>query len=47
MLDIKANKRLDMMKGLMYKLDGKSLETIYTSFIRPLFDYGDISKVFY
>ena len=30
------------MKKLKFKLDWKSLETIYAVFIRPLIEYGDI-----
>ena len=30
------------MRKLKYKLDRKSLETIYTVFIRPLLEYGDV-----
>ena len=38
----KAFKRIDMMRGLMFKLDRHSLETIYLSFIRPCLEYGDV-----
>ena len=38
----KASKKLDLMRGLKYKLDRRSLETIYMSFIRPCVEYGDI-----
>ena len=30
------------MRKLKFKLDRKSLEIIYTAFIRPLLEYGDI-----
>ena len=30
------------MRKFKFKLDRKSLETIYTAFIRPLIEYGDI-----
>ena len=30
------------MRQLNYKLDRKSLETIYTAFIRPILEYGDV-----
>ena len=30
------------MRSLKFKLDRKALECIYTSFIRPLLEYGDI-----
>ena len=38
----KTKKRLSMMRGLMYKVDRESLETIYTSFIRPCLEYGNV-----
>ena len=31
------------MRSLKFKLDRKALECIYTSFIRPLLEYGDIT----
>ena len=37
---IKASKRLDLMKALKFKLDRKSLETIYFSFVRPIMEYA-------
>ena len=37
----KAWLRLNVMRKLKYKLDRKSLETIYIAFIRPLLEYGD------
>ena len=30
------------MRKLKFKLDRKSLEIIYTSFIRPILEYGDV-----
>ena len=30
------------MRKLKFKLDRKYLETVYTAFIRPLIEYGDI-----
>ena len=36
-----SSKRLDLMRGLKYKIDRKSLETIYKSFVRPCLEYGD------
>ena len=36
------SKRLDLMGKLKYKIDRKSLETIYFSFIRPCIEYGDV-----
>ena len=43
-LDItsKAWKRINILRSLMYKLDRKTLETVYLSFIRPTLEYGDI-----
>ena len=38
----KAWFRINVMKKLKYKLDRKSLETIYIAFIRPLLEYGDV-----
>jgi len=38
----KAWQRLNIMRSLKFKLDKKALECIYTSFIRPLLEYGDI-----
>ena len=43
-LDItaKAWKRINILRSLMYKLDRKTLETVYISFInRPTLEYGD------
>ncbi len=37
----KCYKKLDLMKHLKFKLDRRSLETIYMSFILPSLDYGD------
>ena len=37
----KAWFRINIMRKLKYKLDRKSLETIYTVFIRPLLKYGE------
>ena len=34
--------RVNVMRKLKSKLDRKSLETIYTAFIRPLLEYGDV-----
>ena len=30
------------MRKLKYKLDRKSLEIIYTTFVRPIFEYGNV-----
>ncbi|MES9994334.1 MAG: reverse transcriptase family protein [Candidatus Thiodiazotropha sp.] len=38
----KAWYRINILRKLKYKLDRKSLETIYLTFIRPLLEYGDI-----
>ena len=38
----KAWFRIHIMLKLKFKLDRKSLETIYLTFIRPLLEYGDI-----
>ena len=37
----KACARINIIRRLKYKLDRKSLESIYISFIRPLLEYGD------
>ena len=37
-----ASRMLDVSMKLQYKLDRKSLETIYLSFIRPKLEYGSI-----
>lgn len=37
-----SRKRLDAMRLLKYKLNRKSLETFYFSFIRPILEYGDV-----
>ena len=34
--------RINIMRKLKFKLERKSLETIYTAFIRPLIEYGDV-----
>ena len=38
----KAWTRINIMRKLKFKLDRKALETIYTAFIRPLLEYGDV-----
>ena len=38
----KAWKRINVFRSLMFKLDRKTLETIYFSFIRPTLEYADI-----
>ena len=34
--------RIQIMRKLKFKLDRKSLEIIYTAFIRPILEYGDV-----
>ena len=36
----KADKLLNIMKSLKFRLDRQTLETIYISFIRPILEYG-------
>ena len=36
----KAAKRIDMLRALKFKLQWKDLETIYFSFVRPIFEYA-------
>ena len=38
----KATRRVDILRNLKLKLDRRSLEKLYTSFIRPLLEYRDI-----
>ncbi|MCG8047724.1 MAG: reverse transcriptase domain-containing protein [Candidatus Thiodiazotropha endolucinida] len=38
----KAWCRINIMRKLKFKLDRKSLETIYTAFVRPLLEYADV-----
>ena len=38
----KTSKRIDILRSLKWKLDRKTLEIMYFSFIRPLFEYADI-----
>ena len=37
-----ASKRLDVLKGLSWKLDRKSIETLYKAHVRPILEYGDV-----
>ena len=37
-----ASKRLDILSSLKYKLSRKTLNIMYTSFIRPVLEYGNI-----
>ena len=34
--------RINIMRKLKFKLDRKSLETIYLTFIRPILEYGAV-----
>ena len=36
----KAGRRVDILRGLKYRLDRRSLEILYCSFIRPILEYG-------
>ncbi len=38
----KALSRINIMRKLKFRLHRDSLETIYTSFIRPILEYGDV-----
>ena len=38
----KAWRRINVMRKLKFRLDRKSLEVLYTSFIRPILEYGDV-----
>ena len=38
----KAWNRINVMRKLKFKLDRRSLQTIYFSFIRPLLEYADV-----
>ena len=38
----RANKRLEVLKSLRFRLDRRSLEKLYLSYIRPILEYGDI-----
>ena len=38
----KAWRRINVMRKLKFRLDRKSLEVIYTAFIRPVLEYGDV-----
>ena len=37
-----AGKKVDVLSRLMYKLDRQSLELLYTAFVRPSLEYGDV-----
>ena len=38
----KTGFRINFMRKLKFKLDRKSLKIIYTTFMRPLIEYGDV-----
>ena len=38
----KAWRRINIMRKLNFRLDRKSLEVIYTAFIRPILEYGSL-----
>ena len=38
----KASTRINIMRRLKYEIDKKSLEIIYTTFIRPILEYADV-----
>ena len=38
----KAGERVDILSRLMYKVDRKTLQTMYFSFIRPKLEYADV-----
>ena len=38
----KAWNRIHIMRKLKFKIDRKSLEIIYTTFIRPILEYADV-----
>ena len=37
-----ASKRIDILKTLKWKLNRRSLEILYISYVRPLFEYADV-----
>ena len=37
----KAKKKVDIMRGLTYRLNRKSLERLYVSYVRPLLEYAN------
>ena len=42
MLLVKASKKLNMLKGLKYKLDRRTLEILYLAHVRPILEYCDV-----
>ena len=41
-ISTKAEKRLNMLKQMKFKLTRKTLEKMYFSFLRPILEYGDV-----
>ena len=39
---LRAGKRVDILAHLKYRLDRKTLEILYFSYIRPILEYGDV-----
>ena len=37
-----CSRKLEILRKLRFKLDRKSMETVYFSFIRPTIEYGDV-----
>ena len=42
MLLVKATKKLNMLKGLKYKLDRRTLEILYLAHEKPILEYCDV-----
>ena len=40
--ELKSNKRLDILKYVQFKLDRKSLETLYKMYVRSVIEYADV-----
>ena len=38
----RGSQRVDVLRSLKYKLDRNTLEIIYKSFIRPIFEYASV-----
>ena len=38
----KSLKKIDILRSLRFRLDQRTLETLYTSYIRPSFEYANI-----
>ncbi len=41
-ITVKAKRKVDNMRGLMYKLDRITLEKMYMTFVRPILEYGSM-----